>query len=184
MDILEILVEIKEGSRAAQKLLFDTTADRMMTVCCRYVKRREDAEEILLNGFFKAYRHLPAFQYQSDAAFYAWLKKLMVNECLMFLRKKHVFMLEADLNTEEVSLDNDALSRLSAASIHAMILQLPIGYRTVFNLYELEGYNHAEIAGLLAISTGTSKSQLSKAKSMLQKMIIQKENYYARQQSK
>ncbi len=184
MHLPDIIQEIQDGSRAAQQLLFDRLYGRMLVLCCRYVRKREDAEELLLNGFLKIFRHLPAFRYQSDAAFFAWMQKLMVNECLMFLRKQHSFTLLAETAALEQPLDEDALDRLSAAEIMELVLQLPVGYRTVFNLYELEGYSHAEIAELLGISTGTSKSQLSKARALLQKLITQNDNYGLREQAR
>ncbi|GAO45017.1 RNA polymerase sigma factor [Flavihumibacter petaseus] len=177
MNIAELINEIKAGSRAAQKVLFDHLSDRMLMVCCRYVKSREDAEEMMLNGFYKLFRNLHGFQFLSEPSFYAWVKRLMVNECLMFLRKKHVFTMVSETAALEIRLNEDILDRLSAAAIFELILQLPVGYRTIFNLYELEGYNHQEIASMLDISPGTSKSQLSKAKVLLQKMIIQNETY-------
>ena len=91
MDIAQLVKEAKQGSASAQKCLFDLLADRMMLLCRRYVKNAEDAEEVLLDGFYKFYKNMPAFQYQGEAALIAWLKKIMVNECLMLLRKKKCF---------------------------------------------------------------------------------------------
>ena len=108
----------------------------------------------------------------------------MINECLMFMRRKNVFMLVSDSMPEDVHLEEDALNRMTAAEIFNLIVQLPAGYRTVFNLYEIEGMNHREIAELLGISEGTSKSQLSKAKAALQKMLMQNESDYAKRNSK
>ncbi|MFT4022937.1 MAG: sigma factor, partial [Flavihumibacter sp.] len=133
MQIGELISEIQAGSRAAQQLLFSETAGPMMALCGRYLKKKEDAEEAMLNGYLKAFTHIGRFQYQNDAAFYGWLKRLMVNECLMFLRKKHVFLLEADGLAEQLTLPDEAFSRLQAAEIR----QLPVGYRTVFNLFEI-----------------------------------------------
>lgn len=107
----------------------------------------------------------------------------MINECLMFLRKKNVFTLVSDAEAENISLDEDLLDRLSAAEIFNLIVQLPVGYRTVFNLYEIEGMPHKDIAALLGISEGTSKSQLSKSKILLQKMLLQKGVKYVKRNS-
>ncbi len=184
MDISQLIKEAKQGSTAAQKCLFDEMANKLLMVCRRYVKNREDAEEMMLNGFYKFFKNLSSFIYQGDAALFAWMKKIMVNECLMFLRKKSVFTIASDLVAEEISLQEEALDNLSAAEIFNLIIQLPVGYRTVFNLYEIEGMSHKEIAALLNISEGTSKSQLSKSKVLLQKMLLKKGIEYVKRKSK
>ena len=91
MNIPELIKEAKHGSTAAQKCLFDQFADKMLLVCRRYVKSPEDAEELMLDGFYKFFKNISSFNYQSDLALYAWIKKIMINECLMFLRKKTAF---------------------------------------------------------------------------------------------
>jgi RNA polymerase sigma-70 factor (ECF subfamily) len=184
MEISELIKEAKHGSTAAQKCLFDELADKLLMICRRYVKSAEDAEEILLDGFYKFFKNMPSFTYQGDAALFAWLKKIMINESLMFLRKKNAFMMVSDSAAENISLNEDALNNLSATEIFNLITQLPVGYRTVFNLYEIEGMKHKEIAELLHISEGTSKSQLSKAKILLQKMLSQKGIEYDQRKSK
>ena len=184
MNVAELLAEIKKGSTAAQKLLFNMLADNMLAICYRYVKNRQDAEEIMLDGFLKFFNNIHKFNYQNDAALLGFTKKIMINECLMFLRKKNVFTIVSETSIEDIPFPETALDNLSASEIYALIVQLPVGYRTVFNLSVIEGMEHKEIAALLGISTGTSKSQLSKAKSMLQKMITQKGIVYASQGSK
>ncbi len=158
----------------------------MMALCCRFVKNRADAEELLLNGFYKFFSHLPEFRYQGEAALYAWLKTIMVRECLMFLRKRHAFSILAETNpdAEELALDPEPLAALSAAEIFGLIVQLPVGYRTVFNLHVIEGMEHKEIAKALGIAEGTSKSQLSKAKLLLQKMLLQKGIQYVKRKTR
>jgi RNA polymerase sigma-70 factor (ECF subfamily) len=183
MDISQLIKEAKHGSTAAQKCLFDEMADKLLMLCRRYVKNREDAEEMMLNGFYKFFKNLSSFSYQGEAALFAWMKKIMINECLMFLRKKNVFTISSDLVAEEVSLSEQALDNLSAAEIFNLVVQLPVGYRTVFNLYEIEGMSHKEIAVLLNISEGTSKSQLSKSKALLQKMLLKKGIGYVKRKS-
>jgi RNA polymerase sigma-70 factor (ECF subfamily) len=184
MDISTLVKEAKQGSAAAQKCLFDQLSGKLMLICLRYVKNNEDAEECLLNGFFKFFKNLAGFTYQNDAAMYGWLKKIMVNECLMFLRRKNVFTIIAESAAGELSLEEEALDNLSVEEIFKLVVQLPVGYRTVFNLHVIEGYEHREIAGLLGIKEGTSKSQLSKAKSLLQKMLLQKGTEYVKRKSK
>lgn len=184
MQLAQWIKEARQGSSAAQKCLFDAFADRLLTLCCRYVKTQADAEELLLNGFFKFFTNLPNWQYESDAALYSYLKQVMVNECLMFLRKKKVFQMVAESAAADLSLEEDALDQLSAAEIYRLILQLPVGYRTVFNLFSVEGYSHEEIGQLLGISAGTSKSQLSKARGLLQKLMTQNGMEYGRKISR
>ena len=184
MDIAQLVKEAKQGRASAQKCLFDLLADRMMLLCRRYVKNAEDAEEILLDGFYKFFKNMPAFQYQGEAALVGWLKKIMVNECLMLLRKKNVFTIVTESAAEEVPLQAEALDHLSAKEIFELIVQLPVGYRTVFNLFEIEGMDHKEIATLLGIAEGTSKSQLSKAKNLLQKNLLNNGTQYAKQKAR
>jgi RNA polymerase sigma factor (sigma-70 family) len=184
MNLPELINEACRGQAKAQQQLFEYYSDRMMVLCCRYVKNRQDAEEIMLDGFYKFFKQLNRFSYRGDAALYGWLKKIMVNECLMFLRKGNVFVMVGETGPDDHALPEEALDLLSAEEIFSLIVQLPVGYRTVFNLFIIEGMSHEEIAALLGISTGTSKSQLSKARALLQKMLIQKGIQYARQQSK
>lgn len=184
MDTAQLLKEARKGSAAAQKCLFDAWGKKMMLVCLRYLKNEQDAEEALLDGFYKVFKNLHGFTYCSDAALYGWLKRIMVNECLMQLRKKHVFTIVTESAADDVPLPEEALDNLSAKEILALVLQLPVGYRTVFNLYVLEGMEHKEIAALLGITAGTSKSQLSKAKILLQKNLALYGRGYAKQRSR
>jgi RNA polymerase sigma factor (sigma-70 family) len=183
MEVSQLIKKAQQGRSSAQKSLFDLYADKMMLVCKRYVKNSEDAEEVLLDGFTKFFKSLPSFAYQGEAALYGWLKKIMVNECLMLLRKNNVFLTVAEATAEDVPLEEEALNNLSAKEIFNLIVQLPVGYRTVFNLYEMEGLDHKEIASMLGIAEGTSKSQLSKAKALLQKNLLQKGVEYAKRKS-
>lgn len=178
MDVSKLVKEAKQGIAASQKCLFDQFSDRLMLVCCRYLKSREDAEEALLDGFYKFFKTIGSFHYNSEAQLYAWLKKIMINECLMKLRKKNVFTIVTEDAATDVQFEEDALHHLSAKEIFELIIQLPVGYRTIFNLFVIEGMNHKEIAGLTGITEGTSKSQLSKAKALLQKKLLQNEAVY------
>jgi RNA polymerase sigma factor (sigma-70 family) len=164
----------KRQDRISQKYLFDTYSDGMLMVCIRYVKNLPDAEEIMLNGFFNFYKAIDRFVYNGHGSIGGWLKKIMVNECLMFLRKKGGLKIIEESYATEVPADDGQIGRMSANEIFRLIMTLPTGYRTVFNLFVVEGYNHKEIAKLLGITEGTSKSQLNKARAMLQKVV--KEN--------
>ncbi|WP_301923774.1 RNA polymerase sigma factor [Ferruginibacter sp.] len=184
MEISQLVKEAKQGSASAQKCLFDLLSDKMMLVCRRYVKGNEDAEEVLLDGFYKFFKNLNSFNFHGDAALYGWLKTIMINECLMLLRKKNVFTIVTEADATDHPLEEAALNNLSAKEIFNLIVQLPVGYRTVFNLYVIEGMEHKEIAALMGISDGTSKSQLSKAKLLLQKNILQNGTGYVKRKSK
>lgn len=184
MDSAQLLKEAKQGSAAAQKCLFDIWAKKMMLICLRYLKNELDAEEALLDGFCKFFKKLHGFTYNGEAALHGWLKKIMVNECLMQLRKKNVFSIVTESAAEDIALEEEALNNLSAKEILTLIVQLPVGYRTVFNLYVIEGMEHKEIAAVLGISEGTSRSQLSKAKLLLQKNLSQHGTGYAKQQAR
>lgn len=183
MNIAILIKEAKQGSTAAQKGLFDAFADKMLLVCCRYVKSREDAEELLLDGFYKFFTNLHSLNYQGEAALYSWLKRIMINECLMFLRKKNVFSIVTESAAEDIVLEEEALDNLSASEIFNLVVTLPVGYRTVFNLYIIEGMGHREIAVLMGITEGTSKSQLSKARLLLQKLLLQNGIEYVKQKA-
>ena len=183
MELLELIKGAKAKNTAAQKSLFEMMAPKMLILCRRYIKTVEDAEEVLLDGFCKVFDHLSSFNYKGDAWFYAWIKKIMINECLMFLRRTNLLLIATESVAEDVPLQEEALNNLSAAEIFNQVTQLPPGYRIVFNLYEIDGLSHKEIAKLLGITEGTSKSQLSKSKKMLQKMIIQNQHVYVTKKS-
>lgn len=180
MDIAFLIKECKNGSITAQKCLYDCYANRLFLFCRRYLKTDEEAEEQLQNGFLKIFKALSSFSYQSDVATIAWMKKIMVNECLQHLRKQHTMFIIPVQEAEEIIVDDLTLDSLEAAAILKIVTQLPIGYRTVFNLYEIEGYNHQEISKLLNITIGTSKSQLYRAKQLLRNMILQQNIQYGK----
>ena len=165
----------KKQDRISQKYLFDTYSDGMLMVCLRYVKHLADAEELMLNGFFSFYKTIDRFVYSHEGSIAGWLKKIMVNECLMFLRRKGALKMVEEKEAAAVSTDSDPLSRMSANEIFRLVMTLPAGYRTVFNLYAIEGYDHKEIAAMLGIAEGTSKSQLNKARLSLQQ-AMEKQN--------
>lgn len=183
MDVENLLTQLKKGNKAVERVIFDLLADRMLLLCMRYVKNREDAEELMLSGMLKLFRHLPEFKFQFENGFYAWCRRIMVNECLMHLRKHHSFILAGEPSADIIQENEEIIARLGAADLFEEILQLPPGYRTIFNLYAVEGYDHREIAELLTISVGTSKSQLSKARALLQKNLVQKGFYHVRKKT-
>lgn len=159
------------GNRRAQKALYKNYAQKMFVHCYRYLKSKEDAEEIVSDGFIKVFQNLNSFVYKDSKSLEAWIRRIMINECLMFLRRgKIIFQDEnAVLNVESESRTD---SDLGAEELYHLVLSLPSGYRTIFNLYAMEGYSHKEISKMLNISEGTSRSQLTKARSLLRKMVI------------
>ncbi len=167
----------KKQDRISQKHLFDSFSDGMLMVCMRYVKSLPDAEEIMLNGFYNFFKSIDRFEYKGQGSIGGWLKKIMVNECLIFLRKKGSLKIMDEGYAQEISVDDGMLARMNTNEIFQLIMTLPSGYRTVFNLFVVEGYSHKEIAGMLGISEGTSKSQLNKARVLLQKIMKEKGCY-------
>lgn len=171
MQYSEAILLCRRGNPAGQKYVFDLYAEAMYTLCYRYVKNREDAEELMSNGFLSFFKSIHQFQDRGINSALPWLKKIMVNECLMYLRKQKKIHLVPVMEDSEFKMDANIISRLSANELYLSILQLPLGYRTIFNLFVIEGMSHHEIARELHISTGTSKSQLNKARKMLQSII-------------
>ncbi len=153
----------------AQKCLYERFAAPMYGVCLRYLKNQMDAEEALLNGFMKIYQHIG--QYEAKGSFEGWVRRIMVNEALGFLRKKEPLHLAIEDSHIQVAGTTGADHELAEEELLELLLTLPAGYRTVFNLYAIEGYGHKEIADMLGITEGTSKSQLSKARAMLQRRL-------------
>ncbi|MBW3129959.1 RNA polymerase sigma factor [Hymenobacter profundi] len=166
----DLIAACRQGNSRAQKLLYERFAGLMLSVCLRYLRHREDAEEVMIGGFVKVFRALD--QYRHEGSFEGWIRRIMVNEALGQLRRKEPLHLAIDdVPSTAAVTPATADTQLQADDMLALLAELPAGYRTVFNLYALEGYSHPEIAELLGISEGTSKSQLSKARAMLQRRL-------------
>ena len=160
----------KKNHHPSQQKLYQHFADSLLGLCIRYLKNRNTAEEVMVSGFMKVFDKISSFR--GEGSFEGWIKRLMVNECLMYLRKNSKNIYNKDI--EEVYGEIEPVkadTSLEAKELLEMVHQLPSGYRTVFNMYAIEGYNHQEIAKALNISEGTSKSQLSKARKYLQSLI-------------
>ncbi len=173
----DLIKRCQNGERKAQELVYLQFSDSMFRISMRYVKNEEDAQDILVMAFNKVFKSINTFNYWGNGSFEAWIRKVVINEALMWLRKNHNFNLNENLDHITPEPDLSDLSRLEAEDILQMIFKLPTGYRTVFNLCVIEGYSHEEISQLLNISDGTSRSQLFKAKSLLKKMLT-KEGYH------
>jgi len=166
-----IISKAKEGDRVAQKQLYVKYKRGWFSICLRYNNNRADAEDVLQNALVKIFSKMDQFDH-NKAKFITWSSKIVVNENLQFLKQKMKFQNFDDLSTSFlVEEPEKEMNRFDSEEITAMIQKLPIGYRTVFNLYILEGYTHQEISEILNITIGTSKSQLSKSKQMLRKKI-------------
>jgi RNA polymerase sigma factor (sigma-70 family) len=154
-----------------QKELYEKYKSAMFVHCLRYASDRAEAEDMLQEGFLIVFKELHQYE-GSRGALGGWIRRVVINSALQVIRKKKISFSEMDASYEEVSNDEDAVSQLSLKELLVHIQSLPNGYRTVFNMYAIDGMQHNEIAELLQISINTSKTQLFKAKQMLQKMII------------
>lgn len=165
-----------KGDARAQRELYEKFAAQMLSICRRYVKSLEDAEEVLSNGFIKVFNKMD--QYKGDGALGGWIRRIMINEALNFIRYQKNLFVEVDEENSRHLSHNEVDGDIDAEHLMTMIEELPIGYRTVFNLYAIEGYGHKEIGEMLGISENTSKSQLSKARKSLQDKLGQNELLY------
>jgi RNA polymerase sigma factor (sigma-70 family) len=165
----ELIAGCQKADAKAQKLLYEQFAPKMYGVCLRYLKNEMDAEDALLNGFMKIYQNIDRFE--AKGSFEGWVRRIMVNEALAFLRKKEPMYMAIEDNHTQVASQGGADQQLAESELIALLYTLPAGYRAVFNLYAIEGYSHKEIAEMLNINEGTSKSQLSKARAMLQRRL-------------
>ena len=154
----------------ATKLLYEKYADLCYIVSMRYLNNKELAEEMVMNAFLKAHQNLHNFEKMSSGSLKAWIKKIVINECLMQLRKKNIFS-DSFEEPAAFQIDSIAFPNLHYKDIINLINEIPEHLKTVFNLYEIEGYKHNEIAEILSVSVGTSKSSLSRAKAMLREKL-------------
>jgi RNA polymerase sigma factor (sigma-70 family) len=158
-----------KGKRDAQHTLFEIHAPKMLSVCRYYIKDIQNAESVMLKGFLKAFINLKNFK--NEGSFEGWLRRIMVRESISFLRQEKQVEFSVEDETIYKEHYNNIESQIEVAQIQQLIDELPKGYKMVFVMYAIEGYKHQEIADILSISQGTSKSQLSKARQMLQKKI-------------
>ncbi len=174
MNIQALVTACLKGNAHAQKQLYDAFAAQMMGVCYRYTKSVEDAEDVLQEGFIKVFQYLK--QYEGKGELGGWIRKIMVNTALASLKKNTAYstdMLMAEEHMHPVSDDNPSI-HIQTKELIEIIRQLPSGYQTVFNLYAIDGYTHAEIGKLLGIGEGTSRSQYMRARMLLINWLKQK----------
>ena len=173
---LKLIESCREGDRAAQKVLYERLAPRMFPVCIRYIGDREAAEDVLQDGFITLFTHLDS--YKGNGSFEGWARKIFVTTALMELRKKDALKMSDELDTVR-GMKADLPSQgqnIGYKELMKLVMQLPAGFRTVFNMYAVEGYSHKEIGDILGISESTSRTQLSRARICLQNMIKEIEN--------
>ena len=157
------------GSQGAQKTIYDRFAPKMLSVCRQYIKDLHYAEDVMVNGFVKAFKNLSAFEHRGS--FEGWIRKIMIRESISHLRKRQFVVYDDELlDLNQMDSHSDA-SLMDVEYIQRLIDALPEGYKMVFVLYAVEGYKHHEIADMLNISEGTSKSQLFKARKLLQENL-------------
>ena len=170
-ELIELAVE---NNRHAQQKLYSKFSPKMLSVCRQYIKDLHQAEDIMITAFMKVFTNLKNFEHKGN--FEGWIRRIMINECISFIRvqKKVKFIEDEDYFEERY---NNIESQFSVEDIQFLIDSLPDGYKMVFNLYCIEGFKHHEIAAMLGINEGTSKSQLSHARKMLQDNISKLKNY-------
>ena len=173
---LKLIESCIKGDRSAQKVIYDRLAPRMFPVCIRYVGDRELAQDILQDGFVTLFTRLDT--YKGEGSFEGWARKIFVTTALMELRKKDALKMSEDLEVVRgmKTETTTQLQNIGYKDLMSVITQLPPGFRTVFNMYAIEGYSHKEIGEILGISETTSRTQLSRARIWLQNKIKEIEN--------
>lgn len=161
---------ISQGDSKAQKQFYEKYSGQFLGICCRYIKDQMAAEDIMVESMMRIFDKSKQFNYKGS--FEGWCKRVVVNQALNYLRSEKI---QEDLSDIDIPVFADTTDQLEAEDLLSLIRSLPSGYRMVFNLYAIEGYSHAEIAEMLNISEGTSKSQLSRARAFLQERLKKNE---------
>ncbi len=171
MHEFELIKGSIKGDELCRKALFERFAGKMMTVCRRYAVDEMEAEDILQDGFIRMFDKLGQFKF--EGSFEGWLRRIMVNTAIRYCQRRKITFDESHFSkAEKPDVEPAVYSGLTEEEILKLIAQLPNGYRMVFNLYVIEGYSHEEIATMMNIEAGTSRSQLVKARKLLQQAII------------
>lgn len=168
----DLIKACKKQNTKAQRMLYDKYASSMLGVCRRYIKGEMEAEDVMINGFMKVFSKI--YLFEGKGSFEGWMKRIMINEALGYIRKHKAMYLEIEAADKEPDIDKMS-TELEAKDLLKMVNELPSGYRTIFNLYAIEGYSHKEISKLLGINENTSKSQLSRARMHLRKKLLETE---------
>lgn len=180
MNEQQLVKDCLKGKPEAQRQLYEQFAKNMLGICYRYTKSLKDAEDVLQEGFVKVFLGMSQFRSEGDLG--AWIRRIMVNTALNFLKRNKRYRVEM-VFTEQVLhpvADDDPAMNLDAKELADLIRQLPQGYQTIFNMYAIEGYTHVEIGEMLGISDGTSRSQYARARALLiswiEKNVVESKN--------
>lgn len=167
-----LLIELcLKNDRKAQKQLFELFAGKMVFLCRRYARSEQEAEDFAQEGFIKVFKNLQ--QFNNQGSFEGWMRRIMVNTCLKNLQRKYVtHEIPGVEEFHHTQIIPEIFSKLSVDELMKLINQLPDGYKTVFNLFAIEGYSHKEIGEMLGVGESTSRSQLAKARRILQKKVL------------
>ncbi len=175
----ELIKGCAEGNRASQKALYEGYCRKMMAICLRYARSTAEAEDVLQEGFTRVFANLKSFR--SESRLDTWMTRIMINSALNQNRQKLYLLPMVDVNDVTIPEGEDiSLAHFHFSELVLIVQSLPDGCRMVFNLFAIEGYGHKEIASLLNISEGTSKSQYNRAKSLLRTKLIELEKEYGR----
>ncbi len=162
-----------KGDRTMQRQLYEQFASQMLVVCMRYSKSKDDAQDILQEAFIKVFNHIEHFRQESSLGF--WIKRIVINTALNYYRKGVYLYPHYDIEeVQHVGAEDVEISKYNFKELLSLLQSLPQGCQTIFNLYAIEGYKHREIAEMLHINEGTSKSQYARARSLLKEMITEK----------
>lgn len=174
MDESALLTGCLQNDAAAQRELYNRYSPKMLSVCYRFAQSREDAEDMLQEGFIKVFTQIHTFQHKG--AFEGWIRRIIVHTCINLIKKHKKFNESVDLtHASLLQVREDAIpSIMQAKQVIECIRLLPIGYRTVLNLYAIEGYSHKEISEMLDIEESTSRSQYTRARAMLETILVRK----------
>lgn len=171
IELTSLIKLCRQGKRQAQHDLYNRYKRKWFLTCLRYLNSREDANDVLQNALVKILLNLDQFD-SEKGTFDTWSNRVVINECLMLIRKNKKFVNDVGLEDYDfLPSESNIVSAMSADELLLLIQKLPDGYRTVFNMYAIEGYSHKEIANTLSITEGTSKSQLFKARNLLRKYL-------------
>lgn len=178
LDEEELIRKCADGDRHAQTLLFDSYYEEFYLIAMRYLTEHQLAQDAIIKAYTRIFKNLSKFQSQGEGSLGQWMRTILINEAIRLLQRQKAIRYHDDSDQLEIeSSAADAIAQMSVSDIMALIEKLPTGYRTVFNLFAVEGYSHAEIAEMLGISVSTSKTQLKKARHHLMSSITKEEAY-------
>ena len=174
----ELVNRCIDDDRHAQEFLFNQHYPDLYLIAMRYLSDHHDAEDVIIQSFTRVFKNLKKFSYQGPGSLGKWVRTILINEAIRALKKRRLIEFSEDIRHIEVAHDDvNGLQQMQASDIISMIEKLPVGYRTVFNLFVVEGYLHKEIGEMLGISENTSKTQLKKARHHLMNCINEEKNY-------